>query len=265
MQFKLTFSSLATLCLYVFSILAAPVYADEQPQGFSLGFAAIYEKNTFIGQEDETGFFPMIEYQGERWHFALDGVSYKLYQSPDQEGAHSAWGMDISLFAGFGWGKRDEDDASIFKGMDEREDASTIGVENEIMTPFGLFNLTLLKALNGAEHTEIDASYRLPLWMSAQTHVLASLGATFSDKDYANYFYGVRLHEARPNRAAYEIDEAITNPYFGLQAMHSLNKNWHLIGHVRYVDLDDAIIASSLTSDEDHNIEGVFGINYTFD
>ncbi|TQV74187.1 MipA/OmpV family protein [Exilibacterium tricleocarpae] len=245
--------------------------AEDDDHGWSLGLAVINSDSTYIDYDERFPVLPMIEYTSENFTFFPLGISYRLFttetkdpKSKPVKNAESDWALTLHTRLNFGFGERDEDESEIFADMEEREYGSTAGLSLEVGTPIGAFEFTAdTDITNASEGSTATLSYGFPIYFTQKLAVLGSLGLEYQDRDYTDYYYGVRETEVRADRLAYRADAA-TNSFLGYALFYQLSTKWSLIHSARYLKLHDEIVDSTLTTDEDNQLEAILGVRYSF-
>ncbi len=278
-KFLILISSIGLLHLVALAVPSARGAEDGLPAvttatdrheeyGWSLGLALINSDNTYIDHDERFPVFPLFEYRGKNFSFYPLGISYQLYSSEGdkQQGQveESAWAFTLHTQLEFGFGERDEEESAIFEDMEEREYGSTAGIAMELSTPIGVFELSANTDIaSTSEGSTAAVSYGFPVFMADKLMVVGELGAEYYDRDFSDYFYGVRETEVRADRLAYRADAAV-NSFLGYSVFYQISKKWSLIHSARYIKLDDEIVDSTLTTDEDNQLQAMIAITYTF-
>ena len=223
----------------------------------SIGMAARGEREIYkdVGSEFEPA--PFIRY--ENGPFEIEGydgldASFKLFGTGSYEIALKG---SVDFEDGY-----DSDDSDYFEGMDELGTPYSVGLEYETNFAGWKAELEFEQDVSG-EHDgqEVELALGYPR-MAGGFEFRPTVSATWLSEKTVDYFYGVSVKEARPDRpvyspgASYEIgaEVMILRPLFG---------NFTAVGIVEISTFGKDITDSPLV-DEDYEIEGGLGIMYTF-
>lgn len=248
------------------------VAADRE---WTVGAVLYHEDNSFVGQKVQTQLLPYVEMQWGRLGVSFKGLEYIVYDSAyDSEQTQAAeaaaeangppLGYAVALIATPGLMSREENDAEIFSGMDARDASAELGVALQARTALGHWELQLRQAVTAAEGLVLEGSYSVPVYGSPALFALATVGVEVLDSETADYYYGVRSHEANADRAAHQITEAAVNPFIGLQLFKPLNQHWRLIFEAEHTRLDSPQVNSSLSTDRKSVSAATIGLMYAF-
>lgn len=257
------------------SVAVAAVAAGAADREWTVGAVLYHEDNSFVGQKVQTQLLPYVEMQWGRLGLSFKGLEYIVYDSAyDREQTQTAEaaaeasgpprGYAVALIATPGLMSREENDAEIFSGMDDRDAGVELGVALQARTALGHWELQLRQAVTAAEGLVLEGSYSVPVYGSPSLFALATVGVEVLDSETADYYYGVRSHEANAERAAHEINEAAVNPFIGLQLFKPLGAHWRLIFEAEHTRLDSPQVDSSLTTDRQGVSTATIGLMYAF-
>jgi MipA family protein len=223
----------------------------------SIGMLVRGEREIYkdVGSEFEPA--PFIRY--ENGPFEIEGydgldASFTLFGSSSYEIALTG---SVDFEDGY-----DPDDSDYFEGMDELDTLYSVGLKCETNYAGWEVELEFEQDVSG-EHDgqKVELAFGYP-FMAGGFEFRPTLSATWLSEKTVDYFYGVSVKEARPDRpvyspgASYEIgaEVMILRPLFG---------NFTAVGIVEISTFGKDITDSPLV-DEDYEIEGGLGIMYTF-
>ena len=235
-------ASLALVASLSLSTLCTNAYAQmpQQPQGWMWGLGVVASQDVYTDFDNRIVPIPIFGYAGERLRIYGPFASYQLHQ----EGRLSIEAQLVPVFAGF-----EEDDSFIFAGMDDRDFSYAAGVALNYNWQGWTYSLStnadILGKFDGYQAAlRIGKPFRFDGFM-----VEPSLGVTFQDENYVDYYYGVRPEEATNFRAFYEGDSAINT-----ELRVAISTRQFLGGMTRLefgaTFFDDSISDSPLTDDD---------------
>jgi len=154
----------------------------------------------------------------------------------------------------------DEGDSPSLDGMDDRDWSVDAGISVSWLTKIGLFGLSGVTDMLGKHKgQELEFSYTAPFnWGGFD--FIPSAGMRWKSQDLVNYYYGVRPHEARAGRSAYEGEPAL-DPFVRLALRRRLTRRWSLLATAQYEWLDDEIRNSRIV-DADYDASFMLGMLY---
>jgi len=250
MTYKKLIASLPLLSLLPFA-------ATTQPQAgeLNVGIGTYYSKPVYQDFKDNSGAFPLIEYQGEGWSAGVQGINVDVYNTEQSP-------LSISLeLSSVGQGYS-ASDSQVFNGMQKRKDSVDLGVNVAYQVGQGSFNSSLMSDVSSTHKgyvLDINYQHNLPL-MGGMFQ--PSVGLSAQSDNFNNYYYGVRTSEVTGNRAAYQAKSSV-NPYIGYQFLYPINENLSLAHGANYTVLDNEIKNSPLV-DRDNSWTTFVGANYSF-
>ncbi len=244
---------------------AAHCHAQEQKRDKSLS-ALIEEATTlhlgggaFVQTEPYAGIparvypAPVVAYEGERFYVRSAIVGYRLI---------SANGLMIGpqvqpRIEGF-----NGDDSPFLSGMHDRNWSVDGGVNMEAVTPVGLLGVSVMSDLLGRNRgQEVEFRY-LIMFPVLGFHLIPSGGVRWKSDNLVDYYYGVRPDEARPDRPAYDGEQAF-DPFLRLVVRHSLTKHWSVFTDAQYECLASEITNSPIVN-KDYQLSLTAGVLYAW-
>ncbi|WP_251358171.1 MipA/OmpV family protein [Kangiella sp. TOML190] len=242
MKTKYLFSAFVLLNLVLFSSLAK---GDQNKTGWLWGIGALADYHIYDDVGTRTFIGPYIGYKGEKFSFIGPEFRYKFYE---KDGFRIAG--QLSLLA---WGHGyEEDDSSLFEGMEDRDFSFGPGIVLGYKTgPWDFEFNSAFDALNNSEGMELmaKASYKFHLGSFSLKPMVA---LDYFDEDYMDYYYGVKASEATLARPQFSADSSLnkvlgitltTNEFFGGVTSLSVQNIWY-----------DSDIEDSPLVDDDSNV-----------
>jgi MipA family protein len=196
---------------------------------------------------------PLYLYEGRRVYARGSWAGVRMYQRP---------GFGVDLVARYRFDRLEAGADPFYTGMDDREQTLDLGLSLQWNGRHGELSFAALKDLLG-RHTgeEYDLSYRYT--MAIGNWLLAPyVSLVHQSDDLLDYYYGVRAHEARPDRPSYEAGSG-TFWRYGIDVAYRLTRGWRLHGSVGFEHLPDPVRDSPLT-DEETLVSAFGGVSYFF-
>lgn len=197
----LSLIGLSSILLPAVFITSAMAQAPRgQSTGWTWGLGVAASQDVYTDFDSRVIPIPIVGYIGERLRVSGPFIGYQVYQ----QGAVTIDAQLVPIFAGY-----DEDDSSVFEGMDDRDFSYGAGASirySHSGVNYALSaNADILDRFNGYQ-----ASFSIgrPVRMGAFT-LEPSVALNFQDSNYVDYYYGVLPEEARAFRPAYSADEAL--------------------------------------------------------
>ena len=214
--------------------------APQQPQGWMYGFGVNASQDVYAGFDNRIVPIPIIGYAGEKLRVYGPFVSYQVFQ---KEG-FSVDAQLVPVFAGY-----EESDSFIFEGMDDRDFSFAAGISANYNTQSWTYSLStnadMLGKYDGFQATaRIGKQFRINGFL-----IEPSVGLSFQDSNYVDYYYGVRPEEVTAFRGLYEGSSA-TNTEVRVAV-----STGRFLGGMTRVDIgatffDSSISDSPLTDDD---------------
>lgn len=235
--------------------------ADESSYSWGLGIAGLSQQQSYTGIDRNNFAIPLIYFENRWVELMGPWLDLKL---PGFE-----WGKDQELKFTvrtqlFGFDGYEPSDAPILNGMEERKAGVFAGPtfkwSNQIANVFGEWQFDTSGNSKGQ---------RISIGLERQFHVgnrfmiTPSATATWLDKKYTDYYYGVRSAEARADRPAYYIVDSTVNTEFSLRADYMFDQRQAVFIQAGYTTLDSKIEDSPLT-DRSGETMVLFGYLYRF-
>lgn len=244
------------LCL---SLAAATGQAREepagvQPRGVSVGPALIVGQPIYRGTgHADRLVVPFLGYESARLYLRGLRAGYRAWQ-PGR--------FAVDIIAQPRLDQLDPDDSDALTGMALRRRTLEAGLVGSWRTgAWGLSATALTDTLNRhqGQALELDLGYRIG---PPFAFLRPSLSATWQSADLANYYYGVREDEQRPDRPAYSPG-ATLDLALGVAGRYGFTRRWGAFVLARHAWLDEAIADSPIVA-RDRRWSTVVALSYTF-
>ncbi|MGB5623788.1 MAG: MipA/OmpV family protein [Gammaproteobacteria bacterium] len=251
------------IALLVIAGLAVPAVAEEfsAPAGkrpWNLGAGAVYREKAYDGFKDskKTTPIPIILFEGERFFVRGSNLGWKFINT-------NPW--EVSILAEW-WADGYEDgDASILRGMSDRDPSLAVGgLIRWQPERFGLELTATTDAMSNSDGSQVRAmalfTNRAGPWFYT-----VNGGIVFADSDFNDYYYGVRNSEVdlTRGRTAYSADDETGIRLGGLLGYNASGSKWTFLGGARYDYLGDEVDDSSIT-ENDYQYALFGGFTYAF-
>lgn len=257
-------SATALFCLY------SPI--NQAAEGsLAVGLGAGYSAAEYKGVDNEADAIPIIEYEIGRFSFYALGASARLatfssspITDPVTGEQDARYKLHLLASVNVADGERDNDDSPIFANMEIREVGSSAGVSAVVETPFGLLSASHLADVSDSSDGSITSfAFGTILYANQSVFIGGNLGVTLFDENWNDYYYGVSDSEATSSRAAYQGSSSV-NPFIGVSATYMFDRHWSLTQDASITKIDDNVIDSPLTVDDDTIEELSFTLRYAF-
>ncbi len=209
-------AAIASFCLP----LAAQQSQEQQGSSWGLGFGVMSSQKAYTDIDRDTKVIPFVSYQNEYIEVLGPNLKYKLPSLNLSDRNR----FNFNIVGEYDFSDNDPDETPILNGMDERKGGFWAGVaaewENEVVN----LSLELLTEAAGDSDGAIINLGLEKTWHVGQNYMLTPR-VVFShlDKNYVDYYYGVRADEIRIDRAFYQ-GEAALNTEVGLRAVYLVDQ-----------------------------------------
>jgi outer membrane protein len=236
-KLKMTALSIAAMVCSMSSLAQPP---EQDGWEFGLGIAGMTSQKPYKDIDRTTMAIPVI--QAENKYIRLFGptLDFKLpslHLGESQE-------LNFNLSAEYDFGAYDKDDIKdtpILNGMQQRKGGVWAGAKVEWKNDIVDINAAWLADVSGKSKGQ-RASLGLEKTFHVGERVMLTpyVTGTFLDKKYVDYTYGVRQHEARPDRPEYHGDSAFQVEY-GARGMYLFDMKNSMFIDVAVTSLSDEI------------------------
>lgn len=232
--------SLSTLLVFSSTVSAQQSARPQQPQGWMWGFGVAASQDVYTDFDNRIVPIPIIGYTGEKLRVYGPFISYELFS----EKGFTLDAQLVPVFAGY-----EEDDSAVFTGMEDRDFSYAAGVGLNYNADSWVYSLStnadILGKFDGYQASaRIGKQFRVDKFM-----IEPSVGVTYQDSNYVDYYYGVRPEEATAFRNTYNGDSALnTEVRIAVSTRQFLGGMTRL--EVGATFFDDSISDSPLTDDD---------------
>ncbi len=239
--------------------LTAQEAEDEQGSSWGLGIGAVSSQKAYTDMDRDSSVIPFISYQNEYIEVLGPNLKYKL---PGLE-LNDSNRFNFSLVGEYDFSDNDPDETPILNGMEERKGGFWAGAAAEWQNPLLTVSLEWLTEVSGDSDGSVINLGIERTWHIGQRFMLTPrVVLSQVDKNYVDYYYGVRADEVRSDRAFYQ-GEAGLNTEIGLRAMYMFDRNQMLMLDLAVTSLASEIKDSPLV-DSSTESRVILGYIYRF-
>jgi MipA family protein len=196
---------------------------------------------------------PVVVAVSAPFYYAIDTAGCRLFSDSN---------MTFDLIGKIRTDGYDADKSDDLDGMHDRHASFDVGGEFGISGDWGnIYARILTDALAQHDGQEFRVTYVKPFEFE-KSKISPCVGFALLSSNLADYYYGVRNHEARPGRPAYDPGASV-NWFVGLDVDYKLNDNWTLLTSLTYYWLDSNIRNSPIVS-KDYTMAILAGAMYRF-
>lgn len=209
---------------------------DTEGSQWGLGIAVMSEISPYRDVDDKTEVWPLLTFENRWVRLFGPGIELKLGTSGP---------LSFGLTANYARDGYEANDSPVLAGMAERKASVWLGARVGLRSDIA--EVTAEWSADGASHSKgqqfkLGAEHRFALGDFGLT---PRLSATWQDRKYVQYYYGVAENEARAGRAAYTPGSAI-NTEIGLRLDYRLAPQQILFADLGVNVLDSRIKNSPL-------------------
>lgn len=234
-----------------------PGDGDQPSIAWGLGIAGITTQQPYKDIDRDNAVLPLLYFEtswvqlmGPRLDFKLPGFS---------------WGEDHALdftvgvqYDGRGY---DSKDAPILNGMDDRKASILAGGAVKWSNPLVNVSAEWAADISGeSKGQRITIGLERSFFIGESFMLTPSVAAVWMDKDYVNYYFGVRSSEARAGRRAYFADSTL-NADFAMRTDYMIDEHNTVFLNVGYTAFGSEIKDSTLT---DRSGESMLMLGYLY-
>jgi outer membrane protein len=241
--------------IMISSLYAKPPYTEKQsqPDIFNVGAGFVLSTKPYKSADTEIYPIPFIFYKSGRLTFEGKSASYTLVEQEKW----SISGITSWRFDGY-----DNDDSSVFEGMDDRKMSLDSGLQIAVDALSGkITGYWITDTLARHQGSEFQLKYSKN-FKSNKFSFTPGAGVSFQSSELSNYYYGVKNSEAAAARPAYKPNST-TIPFICLNVIYKVKDRWNFFGNVKYEFLDDEISDSPIVS-EHYTFTLMGGLTYSF-
>ncbi len=210
----------------------------EEVTTFHVGGGAFVQTSPYVGVDTKVYPAPVVAYEGERLYVRSAIVGYRVIS----ENGLMIGPQVQPRVEGF-----NADDSPFLSGMRDRNWSVDGGVNIEAATPIGLLGASIVSDLLGRNRgQEVEFRY-LIMFPAFGFYFIPSGGVRWKSDSLVDYYYGVKPNEARPDRPAYDGEQAF-DPFLKLAIRRKLTKHWSVFTNAEYEFLASEITNSPIVS-----------------
>lgn len=234
------FPILLGLLLAIPAVAQPPGGPQNGPRnGWSLGVAVISSPEPYVGADNDTLVVPALSVTAGRFSFRGIAAAWKLGEWGDLE----AEALVRARFSGY-----DAEDSPFLEGMEDRRKSADLGLElTWERERFGLRLTPAVDVLGRSDGAEVSLEAFVP-FRFGPVRLEPRAGLSWESSDLADYYYGVRPEEARPDRPAYGVG-ATLNTTAGLFVFSPLGRRLAFQGFLKLDRLGSEIADSPIVDD----------------
>lgn len=248
-------AAMALFCLP----LAAQGAEAEQESSWGLGLGVMSNQKAYTDIDRDTKVIPFISYQNEYIEVLGPNLKYKL---PGFE-LNDSNKFNFNFIGKYDFTDIDPNETPILNGMEERKGGFWLGAQAEWQNE--LINVSL-EVLTEAAGDSDGSMFNLGFertWHIGESYMLTPrVVLSRVDKNYVDYYYGVRADEVRIDRAFYQ-GEAGLNTEVGVRGIYMIDQKQMVILDVAVTSLASEIKDSPLV-DSSTESQVMLGYIYRF-
>ncbi|MFT4925483.1 MAG: outer membrane protein [Phenylobacterium sp.] len=164
---------------------------------------------------------------------------------------YSAWESDdlqLNLIAEpyfTGFRAKQQQHGDLLTGIDKRKTSFDAGFELLSSADFGEIKFKFVSDISGVHKSYAAAvSYAYPLFFDKMV-IWPSVGLSLIGDKATSYYYGIKAHEARADRAVYQAGSGVIVKW-GVYGEYELSQRWTLLAFTRYSRFNSQISDSPL-------------------
>lgn len=255
-------SALVSVLTYAVPAFAQQPHGKDNPEGSSwgLGLAVVSAQKAYKGTDRETKALPMLSYENRYVKLSGPNLELKLPGLELSDSQRLKFGVVAKLFGGSGY---EASDSPALVGMAERKSSAWAGAKVEWENDLADVKLELLGDASGrSEGKRVVLGVEHKWKLSPKVMLVPQVGVEWVDKNYVDYYYGVRASEAMAGRAAY-IGKSTVNAEISLAGIYRFDKHHSMMLNVGVKSLGKEIKDSPIVDRSTEN-RVMLGYMYRF-
>lgn len=218
-----------------------------------VGITGIWYQPPLKDAKNENVVWPFLYYEGERFSVDFQRISYRLISDNN---------FDITALGQLRLQGYQPDDSGALAGMEAREPTIEAGVSASYLDKSGALSVVAVTDVGDVYNgQEVDLFYSFFIF-SRHWLFEPSFGVRWLSADLVDYYYGVRISEARPGRPAYQ-GQSTLNMFTNLSLTYSLTPRWYVFGDANYTYLGSNIRQNSII-ERNYEVTAILGLIYIF-
>jgi outer membrane protein len=218
---------------------------ESTSYSWGLGIAGLSQQQSYADIDRNNFAIPLIYFENRWVELMGPWLDIKLPGLEWSEDQELKFALRTQLFGFDGYKAKD---APILNGMDERKAGIFAGPSFKWSNPIAdVFGEAMFDASGNSKGQRFSIGVERQFRIGERFMITPSVTATWADKKYADYYYGVRSAEARADRPAYSIGDSTVNTELTLRADYMFDQRQAVFLQVGYTALDSQIKDSPLT------------------
>ena len=248
-------AAIALLCLP----LCAQQSDHEQGSTWGLGLGVVSSQKAYTDMDHDSSVIPFISYENEYIEVLGPNLKYKL---PSFE-LNNSNKFNFNLVGEYDFSDNDPDETPILNGMEERKGGFCLGTQAEWQNEFVNVSLEFLtEAAGDSDGSMFNLGFERT-WHIGDSYMLTPrVVFSWVDKNYVDYYYGVRADEVRSDRAFYQ-GEAGLNTEVGVRGIYMIDQKQMIMLDLAVISLATEIKDSPLV-DSSTESRVILGYIYRF-
>ncbi|HVK56597.1 MAG TPA: MipA/OmpV family protein [Burkholderiales bacterium] len=243
----------------VTAVAAEPTDVGPPSTSWSLGLGGMSRQKPYAGIDRENKAIPLLQLENKYVHIFGPVIELKL---PSLDISDSQK-LNFSIVGKYDGSGHEADDAPILDGMSKRKGGFWAGAKMEWSSDLVDVSAEWLADASGNSKGQrfnlgLERTWRFGRHMMLTPRV----GASWQDKKYVDYYFGVRDDEARIDRPAYEGKSGV-NAEVGARGIYMFDKRHSVLLDVEVSSLPKEIKDSPLVDRSTEN-RVFFGYLYRF-
>jgi outer membrane protein len=248
--------TLTYLCLA--AVVPTVVHAqDATPaSNFSIGLGAASSASPYRGYDQKVWPIPAVNYDNNRYY--VEGLSGGVYLVKDKA-------FDVSVDATVATNYFTASDTSNpqLKKLKTRDPSLMTGLRFRYRANWGLLQAKVGQDITGnSVGKTAQFEYGFPIFEGALT-LIPSVGESWSDSKFNNYYYGVSYAAAQQSGLAYYRPGASWQPYAKVSINYRIGAQWSVFAQARYTRLSSEVSDSPMV-DSKELTSYLVGVSYRF-
>lgn len=247
------------LCSPVTAVAAEPTDAGPPTTSWSLGLGVMSRQKPYTDIDRENMALPMIQFENEYIQIFGPNIGLKL-PSLDISDSQKLNFSIVGKYDGSGY---EADDAPILHGMRKRKGGFWAGAKMEWNNDLVDVSAEWLADASGnSEGQRFNLGLEKTWHFGSDLMLTPRVGASWQDKKYVDYYFGVRDSEVRIGRPAYAGKSGV-NAEVGVRGIYMFDKRHSMFLDVEVSSLAKEIKDSPLVDDSTEN-RVILGYLYRF-
>ena len=209
---------------------------DNAPT-WGIGVAVVSSQQAYTGIDRDNKVLPLLSYENRYVRIIGPEVAVKLpsYQLNESNS------FKFNVIGKYDFTDYEQNDAPILNGMEDRDGGFWVGFRTEWQNPLAEISVELATEVAGdSDGSSANISLEKTWHFAGNYMFTPRIGVNWQNKDYIDYYYGVRANEVSAERAFYQ-GEAGTSVEFGARVAHLFNYR-----HFIFLDMSVTSLATEI-------------------